>query len=90
MKKFKIFLSKTALICLQKLERQIAKRITEKLEYLEKSSNPFIYAKKLKDTSNGQYRFRIGNYRVFFDVNEQGELNILYILTVKHRKDSYR
>jgi len=34
----------------------------------------------------GQYRFRIGDYRVVFDI----EGDTLFVLDVGHRKDIYR
>jgi mRNA-degrading endonuclease RelE of RelBE toxin-antitoxin system len=50
----------------------------------------FLYAKKLKDPRFGEYRFRVGDYRVFFDVDKRGGIKILLILEVKHRRESYR
>lgn len=46
--------------------------------------------KNWKDIQYGQYRFRIGDYRATFDLNEEGEITILYILSIKHRKNAYR
>ena len=44
------------------------------------------YASKLTDPSLGTYRFRIGDYRVIFDI--EGEE--IVVLRVGHRKDIYR
>jgi mRNA-degrading endonuclease RelE of RelBE toxin-antitoxin system len=52
---------------LLKLDRKIASRIIEKLEYFVRMPDPLFYAKKIKDQTLGQYRFRIGDYRVLFD-----------------------
>lgn len=75
---------------LEKFEKDVVKRIAIKLEFFENSKNPLHYAKKLKDRSIAQYRFRIGDYRVLFDVDKKGEFTILLILSVKHRKDIYK
>uniref|UniRef100_A0A7C3MKC3 Type II toxin-antitoxin system RelE/ParE family toxin n=1 Tax=Dictyoglomus thermophilum TaxID=14 RepID=A0A7C3MKC3_DICTH len=44
------------------------------------------YARKLINPKIGSYRFRIGNYRVIFDID--GE-NII-ILRIGHRKEIYK
>jgi mRNA interferase RelE/StbE len=48
--------------------------------------DPLRYATKLTDPKIGQYRFRIGDYRIVFDLREDE----LMILAVAHRKDIYR
>jgi len=44
------------------------------------------YAQKLSDPRLGTYRFRVGEYRVIFDV----EGSDIVILRVGHRKEIYR
>jgi len=49
------------------------------------TTDPLRYAVKLTDASIGTYRFRIGDYRIVFDlVNEE------IVLAVGHRKEIYR
>ncbi|MEK7102456.1 MAG: type II toxin-antitoxin system RelE/ParE family toxin [Patescibacteria group bacterium] len=36
------------------------------------------------------YRFRIGDYRVVFTANKEGNLVILLILRIAHRREVYR
>lgn len=69
-----------------KLGSAITKRILEKFVFIMASSEPLKYAEKLRDSKLGQYRFRIGNYRVIFDV----EHDIIFVLKVGHRKDIYK
>jgi len=71
------------------LERNLQKRIAGKLRFFVDSGNPLQYAKKLKDFRLGAYRFRVGDYRIIFDLDKNGEINILMILRIKHRKDVY-
>ncbi len=52
---------------LKKLDFDIQKRIVEKLK--DFSSDPFSYSKKLQDSSIGNYRFRVGDFRIVFDIN---------------------
>ena len=49
-------------------------------------SSPFKYANKITDARLGSYRFRIGEYRVIFDL----EGNKIVVLRVRHRRDIYR
>jgi mRNA interferase RelE/StbE len=86
---YKIQYTKKALSELQKLPIEITKRIVEKITFFSKQENPMIYAKKLIHPKYGEYRFRIGDYRVIIDKNEDNTITILYILTIKHRKDIY-
>jgi len=44
------------------------------------------HASKLTDPALGTYRFRIGDYRVIFDIEEKE----IVVLRVGHRKDIYR
>jgi mRNA-degrading endonuclease RelE of RelBE toxin-antitoxin system len=37
----------------------------------------------------GEYRFRIGDYRVLFDVDGSGKIYVLMVLSVKHRREAY-
>ncbi len=87
--KFFLTFSKESKKDIKKLEKQIANRILDKLEYFINSGNPLIYSKRLKDKAIADYRFRIGNYRIFFDKNIEGEIIILFIIAIKHRKEAY-
>ncbi len=53
---------------IERLPSQIRKRILEKLKFYSSQENPLRFAEKLKDRKFGEYRFRIGNYRVLFDI----------------------
>lgn len=81
---YKLLYTKSAAKDIQKLDTVVKKRLKNKLEAYAK--NPLLYAKKLVDSSLGTYRWRIGNYRIIFDLD--GE-NII-ILRVRHRHKVYR
>lgn len=87
---YKPVYTKKAFSDLVSLGRKIAKRILDKISYFCRQDDPLKYAKKLKDLKFGTYRFRIGNYRAIFDIDKKGNIQILLILTIKHRKDVYR
>jgi mRNA interferase RelE/StbE len=67
-----------------RLDEAAKKRIGKTLLYYRE--DPFRYAEKLTDPKLGTYRFRIGDYRVVFDI----EGNEIVVLRVGHRKEIYR
>jgi len=66
------------------LEEKIKNRIAKTL--LKYSEDPFKHAEKLTNSRLGTYRFRIGDYRVIFDLEEYD----ISVLRVGHRKEIYR
>ena len=70
----------------RKLDRQIQFRIIKKLDQICLSNNPLEYADPIFDKELGEYRFRIGDYRVIFDISN----DLITILKVGDRKDIYR
>ncbi len=87
--KYVVKFNKTAKSQLKKLEKSIANRIVGKLEWFINTGKPLKYSKKLNNPVTGIYRFRIGNYRALFDVDNNGNITIIYILAIKHRKRAY-
>jgi mRNA interferase RelE/StbE len=69
-----------------KLPREIQLQIKNKLEFFMSAPNPLKFAEHLTDFDLGEYRFRIGDYRVSFDVKK----DTAKILKVGHRKDIYK
>jgi mRNA interferase RelE/StbE len=90
---FRIFETEEFLKRLKKLTSRDATFLRRKLDsfvYPQIRAEPFWgnNIKKLQGYTPDTWRYRIGNFRVFYiiDQNEQ----ILYILTVDDRKDAYR
>jgi mRNA interferase RelE/StbE len=71
------------------LPRVIAKRIYKKINWFAVQTKPLNFAKALNNFELGKYRFRIGDYRIVFDVDVTGTVTILMILRIKHRKEVY-
>lgn len=86
---YQLFYTKNARRDLQHLDRAVAVRVLKKLDYFIKQKDPLSYAKRLKNSDLGEYRFRVGDYRVLFDVNELGEIHVLMVLSIKHRREVY-
>ncbi len=78
--------TKTSLKRFKKLPKDIQIRIVKKLDYFCSQEDPIDFAEPLTRSDLGQYRFRIGDYRVAFDLEDE----ILVIHDVDNRKDIYR
>ncbi len=76
--------TQTASNDIKKLDTIAKKRIKKKLE--EYAKNPHSFAKRLVNHAIGSYRFRIGNYRVVFDMDKDK----IVILRVGHRREIYK
>ncbi len=81
---YKLVYTQRAIKDIRKLEQSTKKRIGRALVRYEE--DPLKYAEKLIDPRLGTYRFRIGDYRVVFDL----EGNKIIVLRVGHRKDIYK
>ena len=88
--KYKLQLTKKAKNDFVALEKNAQERIADKLRFFIAQKNPLVYAKKLRSSQLGTYRYRIGDYRAIFDIDGGGKIIILLILRVKHRKEVYR
>ena len=78
--------TKTSLRRFKKFSKDVQIRIIDKLDYFCAQANPVDFAEPLTQSSMGEYRFRIGDYRVTFDI--EGE--ILVVHEVDNRKNIYR
>ncbi len=86
--KWKIFFKPAALDELKRLPNDIQKRIADKMRFFALSANIFQFANKLKDRKYGEYKFRVGHYRVIFDIIH-GKKEIL-ILKIGKRDEVYK
>ena len=82
--KYRLLYTFRAVKDIERLESVTKERIGKTL--LRYKDDPFAYAKKLADPALGSYRFRIGDYRVIFDI----EGDEIVVLRVGHRKEIYR
>lgn len=71
---------------LKKLPRDISVRIVKKLDFWVDSGEPLAFAEGLTNSELGSYRFRVGSYRIAFDV--EGET--IVILALGHRREIYK
>jgi mRNA interferase RelE/StbE len=82
--KYRLVYTQRALKDIKNIDPQVKQRVGQTLKRFE--SDPLKFAHKLTDLRIGSYRFRIGEYRVIFDL--EGEE--IVVLRVGHRSDIYR
>ena len=86
--KYKVLLTEKAKKALKKLDRPTAALIIGWIEKnLENCENPRQHGKGLTSNRSGQWRYRIGDYRLICEIKDK-EIIIL-ILEIGHRKDIY-
>ena len=81
-----LFFTKSAFRQFQKLPKSVQRRIDEKLRFYLLQKNPLEFAEPLKDLNFGGWRFRMGDYRIIFDVGKDK----IIVLKVGRRKDVYK
>lgn len=82
--KYRLTYTHRAIRDIDALDPAIKRRIGKTLLRYEK--DPLIFAEPLKDSALGSYRFRIGDYRVIFDL----EGDEIVVLRIGHRREIYR
>ncbi len=81
----KIFYAKRAAKRLESLPREVQMRIAKKMRFYASEDNPLRFAKRLADNRGGEFRFRVGDYRLVFDVRN----GAIYILKIGKRDEIY-
>jgi mRNA interferase RelE/StbE len=79
-----VVLTRRAIKDLNALDTRTRRRIVEKLN--DMSADPTRYATRLTDTRVGTFRFRIGDWRVVFDLLDDE----IIVLRIGHRSEIYR
>lgn len=85
---YKVVLTEKAKKQLKKLDKHIASLLVGWMEKnLEGCSNPRQYGKSLVGDKSGQWRYRIGDYRLICEIHDE-EITIL-VLEAGHRREIY-
>lgn len=85
---YKVVFSKDALKQLKKLDKSVAALIVGWIrKNLENCSDPRAHGKGLTANRSGQWRYRVGDYRILANIND-AEITIL-VISVGHRRDVY-
>ena len=85
---YRVEFTKTALKELKKLDKSVALLLLGWVrKNLEGCNDPRIHGKSLTGDKKGQWRYRVGDYRLIADI--QDEKIVILILTVGHRREIY-
>ncbi len=86
MPEYKVIFKPSADRALQKLARDVQRRIVGEVAMLAHDPRPAGMVKLAGD--NNLWRIRIGNYRVVYEIHD--DRLVVLVLRVAHRKDVYR
>lgn len=81
---YQLIYTRRAIKDIQRLDPEVKERIGKTL--LRYQEAPLAHAERLTDPALGGFRFRIGDYRVVFDL----EGKEIIILRVGHRREIYK
>jgi mRNA interferase RelE/StbE len=81
---YKIIFTQRAIRDLDNITQDTKQRLANKIK--EYSREPLKYARKLIDQKIGTYRFRVGDYRIVFDIVNDN----IVVLRIGHRKEIYK
>lgn len=85
---WRIELDKDVQRSMQKMDKQVAKRITAKLKEIVQLENPRMMGKALSDNKAGLWRYRVGNYRIVCSIED--EILLILVVGVAHRSKVYK
>lgn len=83
---YKVFITREAKQDIEALDAAVKRQLHKKLLYYLSLDDIKVVAKKLTDPRVGEYRLRVGNYRIIFDLDKHA----VVLLRIQHRKDVYR
>ncbi len=95
---YKIIFTKESAKDIEKLDQTVKKQLYKKLVYFKDlddikvvakklhNDDIKVVAKKLHNYDAGEYRLRVGNFRIIFDLDK----HTIVVLRVQHRKDVYK
>ena len=85
---YKVIFTEKAKKQLKKLDKHISTLIISWLEKnIQNCENPRVHGKGLVENKSGQWRYRIGDYRIICEIED--EKVIVLVLEVGHRREIY-
>lgn len=86
---YQVRFTKNALKQLTKLDKAVSSLILGWIrKNLEGCDNPRTHGKALVENKSGQWRYRVGDYRIVAEINDD-EILIL-VVNIGHRSDVYK
>ena len=84
---YKVDLSAKAQDFYRKADRPLARKLARCFDQLERDPRSHPNCKPLTGNLAGLYRYRVGNYRVIYRIDEQKKL--VFVLQIAHRSEAY-
>ena len=86
--KYKVVIDKKSKKKLSKIDKQQAEMILNWIyKNLNNCDDPYTKGKRLKGNLSKYWRYRVGNYRLFADIND--DIITITIVNIGHRRDIY-
>ena len=82
---FNVKLTPKATSDLKKLSKDFQGRIIKKLKFFSSQQDPLIFSQPLVNLPPATHRFRVGDYRVGFYIDQ----NTIYVDRIGHRSEVY-
>ncbi len=87
--KYQVVFTEKAKKQLKKLDKHISSLILGWLEKnIQNCENPRIHGKGLVENKSGQWRYRVGDYRIICEI--QDNKVIILVLEIGHKKEIYK
>jgi mRNA interferase RelE/StbE len=84
--RFRLLYKRQAFDDIRALTPQVQRRLNKKSDFFIAQEDPLQFAQPLTKPADAQYRFRVGDFRVLFDVDGFD----IMVLHVQHRREVYR
>lgn len=86
---YKVEYTQSVVKTLEKLDKFVRRILVEWIEKnLVGCINPRQHGKPLSANRNGQWRYRVGDYRIIADI--QDNKLVILVIAIGHRKDIYQ
>lgn len=86
---YRVEFKENAVKTLKKLDKQILRLIKNWVQKnLEYTDDPRIHGKALTGNLKGVWRYRVGDYRLFAEIND--DVVVIFIFEIGHRRDIYK
>lgn len=87
-KEYEVRLSRRASSYLSRVNNPFKRRIVDALRLMEKNPRNKILDAKLLEGRSGEYRLRVGRYRIVYTVNDMNKT--INVATILPRCDAYK
>lgn len=83
---YAVLFTNVAIKDLERIDQTVKRQLYKKLLYYKELDDMKVVARKLHNHDIGEYRLRVGNFRIIFDLDK----HTIIILCMQHRKDVYK